>query len=46
MARILVTGGPGCIGSHARVVRSKRGIENMCRDAWRWQTDNPDGYPG
>ena len=23
---------------------SKRGIEEMCRDAWRWQSNNPDGY--
>ncbi|MFY9314885.1 MAG: UDP-glucose 4-epimerase GalE [Burkholderiales bacterium] len=21
------------------------GIEDMCRDAWRWQSDNPSGYP-
>ncbi|MEO5677809.1 MAG: UDP-glucose 4-epimerase GalE, partial [Usitatibacter sp.] len=21
-----------------------RGIEEMCRDAWRWQEGNPDGY--
>lgn len=20
------------------------GIEEMCRDAWKWQSDNPDGY--
>jgi len=24
--------------------RARRGIEDMCRDAWRWQTMNPDGY--
>jgi UDP-glucose 4-epimerase len=23
-----------------------RGIEDMCRDHWRWQEDNPDGYRG
>ncbi len=23
---------------------AKRGIEAMCRDAWRWQSMNPDGY--
>jgi UDP-glucose 4-epimerase len=23
---------------------AKRGIEEMCRDAWRWQRMNPDGY--
>ncbi len=22
------------------------GTEEMCRDAWRWQSQNPDGYPG
>jgi UDP-glucose 4-epimerase len=26
--------------------RATRGIEDMCRDAWRWQSQNPDGYPG
>jgi UDP-glucose 4-epimerase len=24
--------------------QAKRGIEEMCRDAWNWQRDNPDGY--
>jgi len=24
---------------------AKLGIEAMCRDAWRWQSDNPAGYP-
>ncbi len=23
---------------------ARRGIEEMCRDAWRWQSANPDGY--
>ena len=23
---------------------AKRGLEEMCRDAWRWQKGNPDGY--
>ncbi len=23
---------------------AKRGIEDMCRDAWRWQSQNPEGY--
>ncbi|MEA3492642.1 MAG: UDP-glucose 4-epimerase GalE [Campylobacterota bacterium] len=23
---------------------AKRDIEEMCRDNWRWQADNPDGY--
>jgi len=22
------------------------GLEEMCRDAWRWQSNNPDGYRG
>ncbi len=24
---------------------AKLNIEDMCRDAWRWQSNNPDGYP-
>ena len=24
--------------------RAERGIEEMCADAWRWQSANPDGY--
>jgi UDP-glucose 4-epimerase len=24
---------------------AKLGIEAMCADAWRWQTQNPEGYP-
>ncbi|WP_053360616.1 UDP-glucose 4-epimerase GalE [Bacillus sp. FJAT-27251] len=23
---------------------AKRGIEEMCRDSWRWQENNPNGY--
>ena len=23
---------------------AKRGVEEMCRDAWNWQSKNPDGY--
>ena len=23
---------------------AKRGIEEMCRDSWKWQSMNPDGY--
>lgn len=23
---------------------AKRNLEDMCRDAWRWQTQNPNGY--
>lgn len=25
---------------------AKRGIEEMCADAWRWQLGNPNGYEG
>jgi UDP-glucose 4-epimerase len=25
--------------------RASLGIDEMCRDAWRWQSLNPDGYP-
>lgn len=24
--------------------KTKRGLEDMCRDAWRWQQKNPNGY--
>ena len=24
---------------------AKRGIDEMCADAWRWQSANPEGYP-
>jgi UDP-glucose 4-epimerase len=24
--------------------QARRGIESMCRDAWRWQSMNPDGF--
>jgi UDP-glucose 4-epimerase len=24
--------------------RAQRGIEEMCRDTWRWQSENPNGY--
>lgn len=23
---------------------AQRGLDEMCRDSWRWQTQNPDGY--
>lgn len=26
--------------------QAERGIEEMCRDAWRWQSENPEGYGG
>jgi UDP-glucose 4-epimerase len=25
--------------------KAKLGIDDMCRDAWRWQSQNPQGYP-
>ncbi len=25
--------------------RATRGVEEMCEDSWRWQSNNPDGYP-
>jgi UDP-glucose 4-epimerase len=25
---------------------AQRDLDEMCRDAWRWQSENPDGYPG
>jgi len=25
--------------------RARRDIDAMCRDAWRWQSTNPDGFP-
>ena len=24
--------------------RAERGIEEMCVDTWRWQSNNPNGY--
>lgn len=26
--------------------RAQFDLDAMCRDAWRWQSQNPDGYPG
>ena len=26
--------------------RAEKGLQDMCADAWRWQSGNPDGYPG
>jgi UDP-glucose 4-epimerase len=26
--------------------RAERGLEEMCADAWRWQSTNPRGYEG
>jgi UDP-glucose 4-epimerase len=25
--------------------RARLTLDDMCRDAWRWQSQNPDGYP-
>jgi UDP-glucose 4-epimerase len=25
---------------------AKKGVEQMCEDSWRWQSNNPDGYKG
>ena len=25
--------------------QAKRGLDDMCADGWRWQSQNPDGYP-
>ncbi len=25
--------------------KAEKNLADMCRDAWRWQTTNPDGYP-
>lgn len=25
--------------------KAERGIEEMCADSWRWQSNNPQGYP-
>ncbi|MCB1836085.1 MAG: UDP-glucose 4-epimerase GalE [Alcanivoracaceae bacterium] len=33
---------------HARVTlgwQARRGLAQMCEDHWRWQVNNPDGYP-
>jgi UDP-glucose 4-epimerase len=24
--------------------KTKRGLDQMCADAWRWQSQNPNGY--
>lgn len=24
--------------------KAEKGIEEMCKDSWRWQKGNPDGY--
>lgn len=25
--------------------RAEKGLQQMCEDSWRWQSNNPDGYP-
>lgn len=25
--------------------KAERGIDEMCEDSWRWQSQNPNGYP-
>jgi UDP-glucose 4-epimerase len=25
--------------------KAERDLDAMCRDAWRWQSQNPDGFP-
>jgi UDP-glucose 4-epimerase len=25
--------------------KTERSLEDMCRDSWNWQKNNPDGYP-
>ena len=25
--------------------KAERDIEEMCEDSWRWQSQNPNGYP-
>jgi UDP-glucose 4-epimerase len=25
--------------------KAEYGLDEMCRDTWRWQSMNPDGYP-
>jgi UDP-glucose 4-epimerase len=25
--------------------KAERGLEDMCRDAWAWQSANPTGFP-
>ena len=26
--------------------KAEKTLEDMCRDSWRWQTQNPNGYKG
>ena len=35
-----------CPDKSARILgwRADYSLEDMCRDSWRWQTQNPNGY--
>jgi UDP-glucose 4-epimerase len=35
---------PGCAGRELGW-RAEKGLVAMCEDAWRWQQQNPEGYP-
>jgi UDP-glucose 4-epimerase len=40
---------PVCYADPAKANRelnwqARKGLDEMCADAWRWQTLNPDGY--
>ncbi|MCI8402977.1 MAG: UDP-glucose 4-epimerase GalE [Lachnospiraceae bacterium] len=42
---------PTCYADPARACtelgwKAERGIEEMCEDSWRWQSQNPNGYEG
>ena len=42
---------PTCYADPARAWtelgwKAERGIEEMCADSWRWQSQNPNGYEG
>jgi UDP-glucose 4-epimerase len=42
---------PACYADPSHAVsllgwKASRGLDNMCADAWRWQSGNPDGYGG
>src|SRR5262249_34687481 len=34
------------LAAHELGWRARLSLEAMCRDAWRWQSQNPTGYPG
>jgi UDP-glucose 4-epimerase len=38
-----------CYANPGKAIReldwsATRGVDEMCRDAWRWQSENPTGY--